>query len=76
MGDDRLTIGTVLTWIVIGILAIVAIRIALHLAGIVLGIFGVVLGIAAFLLFTLGPIILVGWLAMKAWKAFTRESAV
>jgi hypothetical protein len=37
----------------------------------VLGLLGIVLGLAGFLLFTVAPVLLLGWLVMKAWQAFT-----
>ena len=56
----------VLTWTVVGILAILALKLLFSLLGIAMGLIG-------FLLFTVGPILLVGWLAVKAWNAFTKE---
>lgn len=64
--QDKSLLKQALTWIVVGIVAIMAIKL-------VLGLLGMAFGLISFLLFTVGPIILVGWLAMKAWKAFTKE---
>lgn len=64
MGGNTSLLGQVVAWIIIGFVAIVAIKI-------VLGLLGMVFGLAAFLLFTVAPVLLVGWLVMKAWKAFT-----
>jgi hypothetical protein len=64
MGENTPLFGRIVAWAIIGFVAIVAIKI-------VLGLLGIVLGFAAFLLFTVAPILLVGWLAMKAWNAFT-----
>lgn len=64
MGENTGLFGRIVTWAIIGLVAILAIKI-------VLGLLGIVLGFAAFLLFTVAPILLVGWLAVKAWQAFT-----
>jgi hypothetical protein len=63
---DRSTVGRILTWIVIGVLAIVAIKVALALAGMVLGFTFVAL-------FTIGPVVLIGWLIVKALRHFSRD---
>ena len=73
MSENRSLFGRILTWTVVGILALVALKIAVRLAGFVIGLAGMVLGLAMFVLFTVGPVVLLGWLAVKAWKAFTRE---
>jgi hypothetical protein len=59
--------GAIMKWMVIGILAIVAIKVGLAIAGFVIG-FGF------FALFTVGPILLIGWLVLKALRYFTRDS--
>lgn len=64
--QDKSLLKQALTWIVVGIVAIMAIKL-------VLGLLGMAFGLVSFLLFTVGPIILVGWLAVKAWQAFTKE---
>jgi hypothetical protein len=64
MGDNTSLFARIVTWTIVGIIAVLAIKM-------VLGLLGVVLGLAGFLLFTVGPILLLGWLAMKAWRAFS-----
>ncbi len=64
--QDKSLLKQALTWIVVGIVAIMAIKLVLSLLG-------MAFGLVSFLLFTVGPVILVGWLAMKAWKAFAKE---
>lgn len=64
--QDKSLLKQALTWIVVGIVALMAIKL-------VLGLLGMAFGLVSFLLFTVGPIVLLGWLAMKAWKAFTKE---
>ncbi|MFW5947718.1 MAG: hypothetical protein ACOCUW_04430 [Gemmatimonadota bacterium] len=68
MAEEKSSLKQVLTWIVIGLVAVVALKA-------VLGLLGMAVGLVSFLLFTVGPILLVGWLAVKAWKAFTKEPA-
>jgi hypothetical protein len=65
-GESDGLVKRILTWLVIGILGIVALRLALVLLGIVFK-FG------SFAIFTLGPILLVGWLVLKALRYFTRD---
>lgn len=65
MEENTSLLGRIVTWGIIGLVAILAVKI-------VLAVLGVVLGFAGFLLFTVAPILLVGWLAMKAWRAFTQ----
>jgi hypothetical protein len=61
MGGNGSILSKLLIWTVAGVLALVALKLALAL-------FGFVVGIGAFLLFTVGPLILIGWLALKAWE--------
>jgi hypothetical protein len=60
MANGGSLLAKLLVWIVVGFLAIAAIKLAL-------GLFGIVLGLGAILLFTVGPLILIGWLVVKAW---------
>jgi hypothetical protein len=64
---DRSPMRSVLTLLAIGIAAIVALKIAFGIAALVIGLFFTAL-------FTLGPILLVGWIILKALRFFTRES--
>lgn len=63
---NKTLVEQIVTWIIVGILAILALKL-------VTGILGMAFGLVSFLLFTVAPILLVGWLATKAWKAFTKE---
>ena len=65
---DKTLFEKIITWTVVGILAILALKV-------VFGLLGIAMGLVSFLLFTVGPILLVGWLAVKAWGAFTKEPA-
>jgi hypothetical protein len=68
MGGSTSLLGRIITWTVVGVIAILAIKV-------VLGILGLVLGLATFLFFVVAPLVLLGWLAAKAWQAFTRPAA-
>lgn len=66
MTEKKSLFKQVLTWTVVGIVAVLALKL-------VLGLVGAAFGLVGFLLFTVGPILLVGWLAMKAWEAFSKK---
>jgi hypothetical protein len=66
--DNGSFLATIIKWAIIIVIAAVALKL-------VLGLLGIVLGFAAFLLFTVAPIVLLGWLIMKAWQAFTKAPA-
>jgi hypothetical protein len=68
VGDNNSPVATLIKWAILVVVAVVALKL-------VLGLLGIVLGFAAFLLFTVAPIALVGWLIMKAWQAFTKDPA-
>ena len=57
--EEKTNFETILKWVVIGILAIVAFKIALT-------VLGIAVGLAGFLLFTVLPLVLVVWLVIKA----------
>jgi len=67
-GNCRIDLGTIGTWLVIGVVAVFALKIGLLL-------FGFVSRVALFVLFTLGPILFFGWLILKALRYFTRDTA-
>lgn len=63
MGERNTSLlSRIITWTIIGIVALIVLKIAMRLLGLVFG-----------LLFTVVPILLIGWLAVKAWKAFSKE---
>jgi hypothetical protein len=64
-GNESGLLGKVVTWFVIGVVAIVALKVGLVVAGLVLR-----LGFIA--LFTLGPILLIGWVVVKVLRYLTR----
>lgn len=75
MSETKSLLRRFVTWTIIGVLAVIAIRLALRLIGFLMGLVGMALGLVMFLLFTVGPVLLLGWLAVKAWNAFTRKEA-
>jgi hypothetical protein len=75
MTEERSALSRVVTWAIVGILAVVAVKLAVRLLGFFMGLVGLALGLVTFLLFTVGPIVLMGWLGLKAYRAFTREPA-
>lgn len=68
MGDGYSLLASIVKWAIIIVVAVVAIKIAL-------GLLGIVLGLAAFLFFTVLPVLIVGWLIVKAWQMFTNAPA-
>ncbi len=58
---------TVAIWLIVGVAAIVGLKVALVTLGLVTR-------VALFAIFTLGPILLVGWLVLKALRHFTRDT--
>jgi len=71
MGADnnRSMMGTLLTWIFTAVLLIVAIKVVFWVLGIALGLGALLLMIALKVL----PALLVGWLALKLYRAFFGE---
>ncbi len=62
-------IGTLLTFLAMGILSIVVVWIVLTVVGAILGL---TVGIASFLLFKVAPVMLVGWLVLKVFDRMRR----
>lgn len=73
MGENKSLLSRIATWTILGLLAIIALKIVVRLLVFLLGLMGMVFGITVFLLFTVGPVVLLGWLALKAWGAYTRD---
>jgi hypothetical protein len=57
-------IGTLLTFFAVGLVALVVLSIVLALVGTV---FSLAFGLLGFLIFKVGPILLLGWVALKIW---------
>lgn len=56
--NERSLLSKLLTWFFVALLAIAALKMAFWVVG-------VALGIGTWMLFTVGPILLVGWLVLK-----------
>ncbi len=55
-------IASVLTYLIVGLVVLVGLSLGLAILGVV---FGLALGLAKFLLFTVGPILLVGYVVTR-----------
>lgn len=67
--NDRSPLSRLITWLLLAILAIAAVKMAFWLLG-------VAFGLGAWMLFTVGPLLLAGWLLLKLirWLGPPRES--
>lgn len=72
MGNDGSTFGKILTWLIVGVVAIVVLKIALGLVGVVLG---SLWALAMLLLFKVVPLAILVWLGYKAWQLITRPAS-
>lgn len=66
MASNSLLLRRLLTWLAVALLAVAALRLAFFLLG-------VAWQLGVFLLFTVVPVLLVGWLAVKVFRFFTRD---
>lgn len=64
--DNKSLFGKLLTWFFVALLVIAALKLSFWVVG-------VAFGLGSFLLFTIGPILLVGWLAMKIIRYLTKK---
>lgn len=55
-------ISSILSYLIIGLIVLVGVTLGLAVLG---AVFGLALGLAKFLLFTVGPILLVGYVVMR-----------
>jgi len=60
-------VARLLTYFVVALIVIAALKLAFW-------VFGAALGLGIMLLFTVGPILLVGWIAVKLYGFFTRPT--
>ena len=65
---EKSLLGKLVTWFFIALLAIAAFKLAFW-------VFGAALGVGAWLFFTVGPILLVGWLVVKLFRYLTRNNS-
>lgn len=63
--NEKSLLSTLVTWFFVAILAIGALKMAFW-------VLGVVVGLGFHLLFTLGPILLIGWLVTVVVRSLTR----
>jgi hypothetical protein len=68
MSESGGTTGKILTWIALAILMIVALKAAVWVVG-------ATVGLAMTLLFTIGPILLLGWIVVKIFQHFGDKPA-
>ncbi len=66
-------ISTLLTFLAVGIVSLVVVWIVLSVVGTLLGL---TLGIAGFLLFKVGPIMLLGWVVLKLVSKVRKRGAL
>jgi hypothetical protein len=55
-------LSSLLTFLIVGILAVLGVSIALAVVG---ALFGLAIGVVKFLLFTVGPILLIGYVVVR-----------
>lgn len=62
---ERSRLARVITWLIVGLIVVLLIRLVFALLRVSIGIVG-------WLLFTVVPLILIGWLVMKLWERYQR----
>lgn len=65
---ERSKLARLITWLIVGVVVLVLVRLLFALLRVSVGIVG-------WLLFTVVPLILLGWLAMKLWDRYQRGRA-
>ncbi len=63
-GDNGSLLGRLITYMLIALVGIVVLKMAFW-------VFGAALGLGAFILFTVGPILLIGWVVVKVYGLLT-----
>ncbi len=66
-------IGTILTFLAVGLLTLIVAGIVLSVLG---AVFSLTFGLAAFLLFKVAPILLVGWIVLKVFQKVRRSDSL
>jgi archaellum biogenesis protein FlaJ (TadC family) len=66
MNEDSSLLERMVRWLIFAIIAIAAIKVAFWLAG-------AVMGLAFFLLFTVVPLAVVGWIIVKLFRVLFRR---
>ncbi|HUF13270.1 MAG TPA: hypothetical protein VMN78_09235 [Longimicrobiales bacterium] len=65
---ERSRLARLITWLIVGVVVLILVRLLFALLRVSVGIVG-------WLLFTVLPLILLGWLAMKLWDRHRRGRA-
>lgn len=65
--NDGSLLGKLITYFFVALLAIAALKLAFWMVG-------AAVGLGMYLIFTVGPILLVGWLVVKLVRALTRDN--
>ena len=63
-------LSTILTFLVVGLIALVGLSLVFALIG---AVFGLALGLAKFLLFTVSPLALIGYVALRLFRPRSRR---
>jgi len=66
-------IGTLLTFFAVGLITLIVAGVVLSIVGVV---FSLTLGLAAFLLFKVAPILLIGWVVIKVIDRKKRAGSI
>lgn len=67
-GTGGTLLGKLVTWLLVALVAIAALKLAFWVVG-------ALVGLGTWILFTLGPILLVGWVVLKIVRALRRDKA-
>jgi hypothetical protein len=67
--DERTLLGTLVTWMVVAVVAIAVLKLAFWTLGVALGMGVLAVSIALRLL----PLLIVGWIAVKLYRVFFRR---
>nr|PZN91866.1 MAG: hypothetical protein DIU52_00415 [bacterium] len=62
----------IVTWTVVGVLALVALKVVVAALRVLANVFGILLGVLLTLTFTILPIAVLGWLVMKLIERLRR----
>jgi len=74
MGESRRPslLAQIVTWTVVGVLALVALKVVVAALRVLANVFGILLGVLLTLTFTILPIAVLGWLVMKLIERLRR----
>ena len=62
---ERSRLARIITWLIVGVVVVLLLRL-------LFAVLRVTIGIAGFVLLTVIPLIVLGWLAMKLWDRYER----